>query len=167
MVLDARMIRFSTCDSSNSNPLQQWEILKSEKDRNNIRICRSPFVGPFGRLLSCLIAPDPFDQNLYQSFHRTDTIEPSNEARRLFISNPVESDPSQHWLMNSTTHQLANVRYPKGCLTTRHFQQEPAYPLLLECDGYGYESPNPQLSKHQRFYPMPALDKNREQLCAD
>jgi len=99
--------------------------------------------------------------------HVIHTIEPSNEARELYLSNYNQSDPSQHWLVNSTTHQLSNAQYPKGCLTTRHFSPHPAIPLLLECDGYGYEYPNPQLSKHQRFYQMPALDKNGKQLCLD
>jgi len=165
MVFDAQTIRFITCDSSNT--LQQWVILKTENDRNNIRICRPPVVGPLVRTHNCLTAFSPFTQRLYRMFHKIFTIDPSNEARELLISRHNQSDPSQRWLMNSTTHQLSNVQYPKACITTKHFHRDPAFPLLLECDGYGYKSPNPQLSKHQRFYQMPALDKNGRQLCLD
>jgi len=161
MAVDALMIRFTTCNSLDT--LQQWLIFKTENDRNNIRLCQG--WSHWNVPQNCLTAVSPFTQRLYQMFHQIFTIEPSNEARELLISKYDQSDPSQHWLMNSTSHQLANVKYPKGCVTTRHFQQSPAYPLLLECDGYGYKSPNPELSKHQRFYQMPALDENGKQLC--
>ena len=90
------------------------------------------------------------------------------QARNIELSQyepSLKPDPSQQWKMNSTTHQLASVEYPKACITTKHFDDHPDLFLLLECDGYGHESPNPQLNKHQRFYPEPALDKNKEELC--
>lgn len=160
MLMDGLTVRFVTCVSSNT--LQQWEILKTGNDRNNIRLCRRLKPGvPY----ECLTALSSFPKTKYQLFHATYTLQPSKEARELLISTYNQSDTSQHWLMNSTTHQLSNVQYPKGCFTTRHFL-DPFFPLLLECNGYGYKSPNPQLNnKYQRFYQKPVLDKNEKQLC--
>jgi len=95
-------------------------------------------------------------------------IKPNNEARNVMLRWNNKEDPSQEWRMNSTTLQLASVKYPKGCITTRHFNDLHQI-LLVECNGYGYESPNPHLTNkhHQRFNFMPALDKNGEQLCSD
>jgi len=160
---DALIVRFKNCDRANT--MQQWEILKTENDGNNIRICRRRSQPWYHH--ECLFALSPFLQNLYRAFHQIDTIEPSNEARFLRINPKPETGLSQHWLMNSTTHQLSNVQYPKACITTRHFNIDHALPLVLECNGYGYESPNPQLPKHQSFYLMPALGKNGQQLCVD
>jgi len=162
MGVNGFMIRFDTCNSLDDK--QQWEILKTEGDRNNIRICIRTY--PKDLVHSCLDAFSLIDPTSYRRFAQDFTIKPSNEARDLRIGLYRQSDQSQHWLLNSTTHQLSNVHYPKVCITTRHFK-DPALALALECNGYGYESPNPKLSKHQSFYPMPALDKNGEQLCSD
>jgi len=114
----------------------------------------------------CLTAIDPlpYGYQNYFLYENSSQIKDNKEARSLRLDYYNQSDPSQLWLMNSTTHQLSNVQYPKSCITTRHFY-DPALPLALECNGYGYESPNPQLSKHQSFYTMPALDQNEEELC--
>ena len=170
------VIRFYTCNSLSDS--QQWVILKVEGDNpnNNIRLCRRwrpDTTRPIAQALMCLNVLSPiitFDE--YKMHAQTalrgnsPTIKPNNEARDLWVSN-YQPDPSQYWLMNSTTHQLVNVQYPKGCLTTRHFSHISYVPFLLECNGYGYESPNPQLPKHQSFHPVPALDKNGEKICYD
>jgi len=161
MALNGRMIRFVTCNSLDD--LQQWEVVKTVGDRNNIRICIRSY--PEVPVHDCLTAFSLINPNLYKMFTQDFTIKPSNEARDLRIGSYSQSDQSQHWLMNSTTHQLSNVQYPKACITTRHFK-DPAIALVLECNGYGYESPNPKLSKHQSFYLMPALDKNGKQQCS-
>lgn len=69
--------------------------------------------------------------------------------------------------MNSTRNQLANVQYLKVCMRNRNFFDINKYDLEVECKGYGYEYPNPQLNKNQRFYQKPALDNNGVQLCDD
>lgn len=114
---------------------------------------------------NCLTALSAIPSSLYEFLVRTPifrTPRPNNEARYLMMDN--QGYPHQEWQLNSTTSQLASVQYPKLCMTTKHFN-DPTEILLLECNGYGFESPNPQLNQHQRFYFKPALDKNREQLC--
>ena len=158
---DGRQIRFRNCNSSNTK--QQWVIWKTGNDRNYIRICqRVDERLPTSRIsYNCLIAFNTIPSNLYQFSVRA-PIKPNNEAMYLLMD--YLGFPSQEWQMNITTHQLASVQYPKLCITTRHYY-DPTEMLLLECNGYGYESPNPQLKKHQSFYLKPALDKNEEQLC--
>ena len=175
MEIVGNVVLFGTCNSSSTS--QQWVILKVDGDNsnNNIRICqrRTPDKTlPIDQALRCLhVFPEniPFGDYKWQAQRglpkNSPAIKINNEARNFGISG-YYPDPSQYWLMNSTTHQLVNVQHPKGCLTTRHFLYNPS-PFLLECDGYGYESPNPQLPKHQSFHPVPALDKSGEKLCYD
>ncbi len=141
-------IWFTTCNSLDSS--QQWVISKTENASDSVHICRRD--------------PLPFD--VYEVYlpQLPQTIKPNKEARYLISISYTQSPMSQYWLMNSTTHQLSNVQYPKGCITTRHLN-DPAIALILECIGNDYESPNPKLSKHQSFYIMPVLDKNNQQLC--
>ncbi len=169
-----RDIVFETCNSSKAR--QKWVILKTENDRNNIRLCQRrdyPYSithYPYNITHSCLIAySDPIPLNVYQMLVGPNKpIKPNNEARYPFLEGYYEPKKNQEWQMNSTTNQLVNVQYPKGCLTHKHFSDN-YYKngLVVECNGYGYESPNPQLNKNQRFYPKPALDKNGKQLCDD
>ena len=154
-------IFFVPCDSSDK--WQQWVIWETGNASDSMHICLRTHV--------CLtdIDPLPYGYQNYFSYEVGPQIKDNKEARSLKLDYYNQSDPSQLWLMNSTTHQLSNAQYPKPkvCITTRHIWHIPAYPLLLECNGYGYESPNPHLSKHQSFYRMPALDENGEQLCID
>jgi len=155
---NGRQIRFRNCISTNIQ--QQWVIWKTENDRNSIRICQRVDDRSPNSLISynCLTALHTIESNLYQFFVRI-PIKPNDEARYLMLD--YQGFPSQEWQMNKTSHQLASVQYPKVCMTTRHYNN-PADILLLECNGYGYESPNPQLNKHQRFYFKLALDKSGE-----
>ena len=162
------LIAFKNCNSAETQ--QQWVIWETENDRNHIRICqRGDDRREKSVSYNCLIADSSkISSNKYtrlvgsQIFPPT---KPNDEARDLLMEYLKDIEPSQEWKMNSTTHQLASVKYPKVCITTRHFDKEPTEMLLLECNGYGYKSPNPQLNQHQRFYFKPALDKNGEQLC--
>jgi len=165
-----QMLRFDyTCDSSKTE--LQWVIWKTEDDRN-IRICQrvNRDVGPLARTRMCLTARSTIVPMAYKMFvvdyRKPQNIKPNDEARSLRLFEYNQGDRSQHWLMNSTTHQLSNVQYPKGCITTRHFLDAPLA-LVLECNGYGYESPNPQFPKHQSFYLVPVLDKNGKEICLD
>ena len=164
-------IKFYTCDSSKTG--LQWVILKIEDGRNSIRLCQrvNPGVGPLARTHRCLTAGSPIPPFIYKwsvmDNRKPQNIKPNNEARDVVMHDYNQGDPSQHWMMNSTTHQLSNVQYPKGCITTRHSIHDQTLGLVLECNGYGYESPNPQVPKHQSFYPIPILNKNGEQLCLD
>jgi len=154
------MIKFEICSSWFSS-WQQWVILKTGNTSDSIHICVPSYQ-------ICLTADYPIPLNEYEFLlaKTPHTTKPNKEARYLRSSLYKQSDTSQHWLMNSTTHQLSSVQYPKGCITTRHLK-DPALAMVLECIGNDYESPNPKLSKHQSFYLMPALDKNGEQLCID
>ncbi len=160
MVVNGGSVIFDTCKRLHVR--QQWEILKTEGDRNNIRICLRSYP-EISEDSSCLAASSLIDPTSYKSHAQDFTIKPSNEARDILIFDYSQLDQSQHWLMNSTTHQLSSVKYPRACITTRHYKN----PLLLECNGYGYESPNSKLPKHQSFHLMPALDNNGDQLCSD
>ena len=138
-----------------------------ENDRNRIRICqRVDDRREESVRYNCWTAHSTWSSYQYQFMVRSSTFlspKPNDEARHLVMD--YQGQKYQEWKMNSTTHQLASVQYPKVCITTRHFYIDPTQMLLLECNGYGYKSPNPQLNKHQRFYFKPALDKNGEQLC--
>jgi len=163
---------FQTCNSSNTQ--QQWVIWKTESDQNNIRICQQGvnFRAAVPSFIThlCLTALTQIDHNVYRLSARDyiTPIKPNNEARDLMLRSYNKGDPSQELQMNSTTHQLASVPHPKVCMTTRHLF-DASHVLLVECNGYGYESPNPHLTNkhHQRFNFTPALDKNGEQLCYD
>ena len=154
-------VRFKTCNSSDST--QQWIILKTGSSSDSIHICR-------GTEDSCLTADDdPIPSPGYDFFLRNTPyiIKPNKEARYLNNRFYTQSDTTQHWLMNSTTHQLSNVQYPKRCITISY----PSFwPVLLECEGYGLKLDYSKLdysSTHQRFYLEPALDEKGEQLCID
>jgi len=163
MAVDALMIRFTTCNSLDT--LQQWLIFKTENDRNNIRLCQR--WGHWNVPIECLTALSPFPPNYYRMFHQISTIKPSNEARELSIRNYDKSDPSQHWLVNSTTHQLASVPHPKSCATTRHFLlSRPFLSFITRMRWLWLRISQSTLSTHQRFY-QTTLDKNGEQLCLD
>jgi len=138
---DALSIRFDTCNSLDTK--QQWVILKTGNASDSIHICQQN--------RDCLTA--------YSPIYGVRLI-------KVRLDLYQQSDTSQHWLMNSKTHQLSNVQHHNGCITTRHYF-DPALALVFKCNDYHYKSPNPKLSKHQSFYPIPVLDKNGEQLCAD
>ena len=164
---DGRDIVFKPCNIS--KPQQKWVIWKTERDRNIIRICQRRDYPSF-ITHNCLIAySDPITSFKYQFMvGPNNPIKPNNEARYPFLDRYDEEQNNQEWQMNSTTNQLANVEYPKLCMTNKHFTDGfYKHGVVLECNGYGYESPNPQLNQHQRFYPKPALNKNGEQLCDD
>lgn len=162
-------LRFVICNSSKTE--QRWIIFKTENGRNHIRICQ-PYVNPsLKSKYTCLTADSsPIPDKVYLLFAQdyATEIKPNKEARDLKELEYNQGDTSQEWQMNSTTHQLANVKYPNVCITTRHFYGADQT-LLVECNGYGYKSPNPRLTnKHQqRFNFTPALDKNGEQPCFD
>ncbi len=165
MEADIWQIFFQTCDSSKTE--QQWVIWKTENDRNNIVICQR-HIGPLFYKHNCLAALDVIRHPSYSArIRHGPPIQPNNEARDIMTlryNRLRPPHPSQLWHMNSTTHQLASVQFPKVCITTKHFD-DPTRLLLVECNGYGYNSPNPQLNKHQNFYLKPALDQNNEPLC--
>ena len=159
-------LRFVNCDSSKIE--QQWIIFKKENGHNHIRLCqRSNAPRLKDNCLTAHYLMDDYVRNMFPQEYIT-PIKPNKEARYLKIVGYKQEDLSQQWQMNSTTHQLANVKYPKICITTSNFF-DLDQTLLVECNGYGYESPNPHLTNkhHQRFIFMPALDKNGEQLCSD
>ena len=182
MESDAWNIRFENCNSSKTQ--QQWVIWKMGNGRDYIRVCQQRYEGrgglfrklPAGFLgiYYCVgAAVLPFNpiayRKLFQSIsdrltNKSEPIKDDKEARELLFISNNEKDVSQQWIMNRTTHQLANVKYPKGCMTTKHFK-DPALGLLLQCEDI--KSPNPQMTKHQRFSQTPALDKNGKQLCTD
>jgi len=139
---------------------QQFEILKTGNASDSIHICLQTHL--------CLTALDlgpldeyriPLSKELKANFNK--------EAMYLNLNGYNQSDTSQHWLLNSTTHQLSNVQYPKRCITISY----PSFwPVLLECEGYGLKLDYSKLdysSTHQRFYLEPALDEKGEQLCID
>jgi len=190
MESDIVLIRFQTCNSLKTQ--QQWVIWKTENDENDyIRICQRRvdnegeavlssfiFMDPYLAKYNCLSAKSvPINLRHYQEMiqsqyhqlvNKSEPIVPNKEARNVFLSPLIneggKNGASQEWKMNITTNQLSNVKYPKVCMTTRHYR-DPEFGLLLQCKDD--ESPNPQLPKHQRFYLIPALDKNGKQLCFD
>ena len=177
-------LRFKTCNSSKTE--QQWAILKTENDQHDyIRLCQRVKIRSFDKYFGssathhCLGAnPYAIPLNAYQKitylndpsnpfFKKSKPIEPNEEVRVVgLLPPPDEGDKWRvEWKMNSTTHQLANVEYPKVCMTSRHADPRNEFALLLQCNNS--ESPNPQLPQNQRFYEIPVIDKNEEQLCSD
>lgn len=152
MGLTGLRIRFDTCNSS--DPSQQWVIWKPGYASDSNRVCLPTEA--------CLTARDPISLNEYEYLlPKTSKIKSNNEVRHLKIK---QSDQSQYWPMHSTTRQLSNVKVPNACITNKHLK-DPANSLELECFGNDHKSPNPKLSNHQSFNPMPALDDNGEQVC--
>jgi len=123
-------IRFEKCNSSKTD--QQWVILKTENDRDYVRICqrradnrRVPyafFIKLPGYLTThyCLRADNlTFHPRYYQQMVQTPfdrltikskPIEPNKEAREVRFLPNNEGDTSQQWIMNSTTHQFSSVK---------------------------------------------------------
>ncbi len=68
----------------------------------------------------CLAAHYLMNDYVGKMFHEKyiTPIKPNKEARYLTTFDYDQEDLSQQWQMNSTTHQLANVKYPKICITT-------------------------------------------------
>jgi len=165
MQLNSWEIVLVNCDSSKTQ--QQWVILKTENGQNHIYICKRN-NHPSLIKHNCLTAHHPISKEAYRMFVQDffTPIKPNNEARDLRLLEYDLGDPSQIWQMNSTTHQLANVKYPKVCITTRNGADKTS---LVECNDYGFKSLNPRLTNkhHQRFNFTPVLDKNGDQLCSD
>jgi len=175
------VIKFRNCNSLKAE--QQWAILKTENDQHDyIRLCQRVKIRSFDKYFGssathhCLAAASyALPPSAYKEIALLDiptnpltkkskpSIEPNNEAREVMFSPPPNEGDKRRaeWQMNSTTHQLANVEYPKVCMTSRHARNDLG--LLLQCNKS--ESPNPQLPQNQRFYQIPALDENGQQLC--
>lgn len=162
-------VRFTTCHSLKTQ--QQWAILKSRDDSKYFHICqRKESGGVLTNEHVCLTAPtETIPSKMYASNVRSiePIREPNKEARQVGLLPQNLEDASQQWRQFNKTNQLAigifNVKYPKLCLTTRHFYDIDMV-LLIQC--HKKNSPNPQLPKNQHFYIKPALDQNAKQLCS-
>ncbi len=142
--------QFEICDSSNT--LQKWVILKTEGDRNDIRICRRPYPGIPGVICLTSIPEKHEKQDEYFS---------------IWMGSYSQSDISYSQSVTaSITHQMSSVQYPKFCVTSCNFSN-PTKVGNIQLNVYGDEFSNSKLRNGISFNLMPALDKNGEQLCYD
>jgi len=159
------IIEFQTCDSS--IPDQQWMIWKAENDRNNIRICQrlDRHSRYKGYVIStdkhkCLTTFNPVTPFMFQIL--MEPLRNPNYEANQYLRRHNQTNLSQQWRINSSTHQLASVQYPQLCMT--HYLRGSFF-VVDDCIAHGYESPNSQLIKYQHFYLEPALDQNGKEIC--
>jgi len=160
-------VEFKNCNSSKTS--QQWVIWKTENDGDYVRICQKevkyeePYSSDSHTTPNCLQA----SSKMWDIDRRHQQVASPFQKKARNVSCPPEDkrNLSQKWIINNTTNQLINAKYPEFCMTTRSYLKTPGTSLLLECKDN--ESPNPQLPKHQRFSQIPCLDKNGNPLCFD
>jgi len=131
----AWQVRFVNCNSSSTR--QQWVIWKTENDGDYLRICQKE-VKYEEEAYSFDSHTTPYcletSSKIFDLVHSSQLVASpfQRKYKDVFCRPEVKGDLSQKWIIDNTTNQLINAKYPEFCMTTRLFLFIPAGSLLLK-----------------------------------